>query len=170
MVIRIFPGIQGILHLKYFFIICCRSWILESGLVESELLNGKFPVGLRDFRPSAYRAAESANFKWLRLRLRSEIIAPTPTPTALQLWLKRMYSILIFALVGESFWPHQLFSRLFIHQFCTLPKNFRSKSSQVRSPGQVKWPLLKKYLGDRRDYSFWGISMKLSVVDKGIDT
>ena len=41
-------------------IISCRSWILESGLVESEFLNGKFPVGPRDFRPSVYsRSAES---------------------------------------------------------------------------------------------------------------
>ena len=30
--------------------------------VESELLNGNFSVGLRDFRLSVYRAAASANF------------------------------------------------------------------------------------------------------------
>ena len=32
---------------------------------------------------------------------------------------------------------------LFIHQFRTLPENYSRRSSQVRSPGQVKWPDFK---------------------------
>ena len=58
----------------------------------------------------------------------------------------------------------------YFHQFRTLPENFSPRSYQVRSPGQVKWPYLKKYLGFRRYYSFWDINMKLSEVDKGIST
>ena len=61
---------------------------------------------------------------------------------------------------GGSFWPHQLlfrkqrknggaqrrrcFAYLFIHQFRTIPENFSPRSSQVRSPGQVKCPYLQK--------------------------
>ena len=62
------------------------------------------------------------------------------------------------------------FAYLFIHQFCTLPENSSPRSPQVRSPGQVKWTYLKKYLGFCRDYSFWVINMKLSGVYKGICT
>ena len=63
-----------------------------------------------------------------------------------------------------------VFAYLLIHQFRTLPENVCPRSSQVRSPGQVKWPHLKKYLGFRRGYSFWCINLKLSGVHKGIST
>ena len=83
---------------------------------------------------------------------------------------------------GGSFCPHQLSfremrknrvvqRRRLLHGFScinfgTLPENFSPRSSQIMSPGQVKWPYPKNYLGFRREYSFWGINMKLSGVDK----
>ena len=72
---------------------------------------------------------------------------------------------------GGGYFDHTncFFAYNFIHQFRTLPENFSPRSSQVRSPGQVKWPYLKKYLGFRRDYSLWGINRKLSGVGKGVN-
>ena len=150
-------------------IISCRSWILESGLVESELLNGKFSVGLRDFRPSVY--VQGCGVGEFQVTPGSDsglkLLTPTPTPTPLQLWLNRMYSILTFALVGEgrSHFYHTRHTRFFnrgktaarsgavvcipFHASISAPsRNFQIKLIQVRSPGQVKRPYLKKYLGD----------------------
>ena len=66
--------------------------------------------------------------------------------------------------------PPPFFAYHLIHQFRTPPENFSPRWCQVRSPGKVKWPYLKKYLGFRHDYSFWDINMKLSGIDEGIST
>ena len=50
----------------------------------------------------------------------------------------------------------------------TIPENFSSRSSQVRSPCQVKLPSHQNYLWLRCDYSSQWNNMKLSGVDKGI--
>ena len=46
--------------------------------------------------------------------------------------------------------------------FCLFPENFVSRSSQVRSPGQVKRPYLLRSLWCYSSYSLWAITLKLS--------
>ena len=50
--------------------------------------------------------------------------------------------------------------------FCTFSENFVPRSSQFRSPGQVKWPYLPKSLWCYRGYRFWAIIMKLLGCDE----
>ena len=59
---------------------------------------------------------------------------------------------------------------LISHHFHTLSENFKSRSPQVRSPGQVKWSRLQKCLRPRQGYSFRVISMKLRELQKDTHT
>ena len=58
---------------------------------------------------------------------------------------------------SASFWAY-----IFINYFRIMPENFVSRSSRVRSPGQVKWRYLQRSLWCYSSYSCWSINMKLS--------
>ena len=62
------------------------------------------------------------------------------------------------------------FGYLISHPFHTFPENVVHWSSQVRSPGQVKWPYFLKSLWCYCTYSFWAINMKLSGYHKAISS
>ena len=64
-----------------------------------------------------------------------------------------------------SFFPY-----LITHPFHAFPETFVPRSSQVRSPGQVKWSYLQESLWCYSSYSFWAINMKLSGYHKTISS
>ena len=63
------------------------------------------------------------------------------------------------------------FAYIIINIFDNFPENFVTRSSQVRSPGYVKWPYLKKMLSTLAtifELSTWDLQIKLSVATKYI--
>ena len=70
------------------------------------------------------------------------------------------------ATVWGSFWPPSPVFRecrfcihFFIHPFLTSPESLSPRSSQVRSPGQVKWSYFQKYLRLRAVATVFKISI-----------
>ena len=53
-------------------------------------------------------------------------------------------------------------AHLILHLFRIGCQNFSSRSSKVRSPGQVKWPNLRENSSTSPCYIYWPIALKLS--------